>query len=375
VVVGAGAFGGWTALELARRGASVTLIDAWGAGNTRASSGGETRVIRAAYNGERVYIEMVRRALDLWREYETAWSRSLYRETSILWMFETDDDSYARLSQAPMRAVRLTLEELALRDAIRTYPQIRFDGVRHVWWEKEGGFLLARAACELVREACVRSGVEYVTADARPGAIAGDRMTDVVLSNGPRREADAYVFACGPWLGALFPDVIGPRIRATKQDVLYFGTPAGDVQFDIGRMPVWVNFGAKLVYGIPGNERRGFKVADDTLGAEVDPTSFERTLSATSVATARRVLSQRFPRLADAPLLHAEVCQYERTEDGHFLVDWHPVARNVLLLGGGSGHGFKMGPALGELAARTVLGETAIQALFTYKRLRAPGEA
>ena len=370
VVVGAGAFGGWTALKLAERGAAVTLIDAWGAGNVRASSGGETRVIRGVYNGQRVYIDMVRRALDLWREHEAAWERAVYRQTGALWMFETESDAFARLSLEPMRDVRLTLEELTLADAARRFPQIRFEGVRHVWWESEAGYLLARESCELVRQACTRAGVEYIAARASVTPITNERMTHVALGDGTRREADTFIFACGPWLGTLFPNVLGPRIRATKQDVLYFGTAAGDAQFEAGTLPVWVNFGAKLVYGIPGNERRGFKVADDTLGSDVDPTSLERVVSPQSVVTARATLRRRFPALARAPLIHAEVCQYESTPDGHFLMDWHPGARNVLLLGGGSGHGFKMGPAIGEMAARLVLGESSVVPLFAYERLR-----
>jgi len=370
VVIGAGAFGGWTALYLAKRGANVTLIDAWGAGNQRASSGGETRVIRGAYNGQRVYIEMARRAFDLWREHEAEWQRTVLQRTGALWMFENDNDGFVRRSVDIMREVRLTAEELSVADAAKRFLQVRFDGLRHVWWESEAGFLLARESCELVREACVRAGVEYVTAQAKLGAITSERMSHVALSDGTRREAAAFVFACGPWLGSLFPDVLGWRIRATKQDVLYFGTPAGDRQFDVGTMPVWVTFGAKLVYGIPGNERRGFKIADDTLGVDVDPTSLERVVSPQSIATVRATLRRRFPALARAPLVHAEVCQYESTPDGNYLMDWHPSARNVLLLGGGSGHGFKMGPAIGEMAARLVLGEGAVVPLFAYERLR-----
>ena len=370
VIIGAGAFGGWTALYLAKRGATVTLIDAWGAGNQRASSGGETRVIRGAYNGQRVYIEMVRRAFDLWHEYEAEWQRKVLQRTGALWMFENQNDAFVRGSVDIMREVRLTAEELPVAVAVKRFPQVRFDGIERVWWEEEAGFLLARESCELVREACVRAGVEYVAAQARPGAMASERMSRITLSDGTQREADAFVFACGPWLGTLFSDVLGWRVRATKQDVLYFGTPAGDRQFDVGTMPVWVTIGEKLVYGIPGNERRGFKIADDTLGAHIDPTTLERVVSPKSITTARATLRRRFPALARAPLVHAEVCQYESTPDGHYLMDWHPSARNVLLLGGGSGHGFKMGPAVGEMAARLVSGEGVIVPLFAYERLR-----
>jgi sarcosine oxidase len=370
VVVGAGAFGGWTALHLAQRGASVTLVDAWGAGNARASSGGETRVIRAAYNGQRVYIEMARRALDLWREYEAAWQRPVFRRTGALWMFESADDAFVRASVDLMREVHLTAEELSLADVAKRFPQVRVDGLRRVWWESEAGYLLARESCELVRAACVRAGVDYVTARAAAGPTSNERMSHVALGDGTRLEGDTFVFACGPWLGALFPNILGWRIRATKQDVLYFGTPGGDRQFDVGTMPTWVNFGERLVYGIPGNERRGFKVADDTLGADVDPTSLERTVSPSSVATTRALLRRRFPQLARAPLVHSEVCQYESTPDGHYLIDWHPEVRNVLLLGGGSGHGFKMGPAIGEMASNIALGEGKIVPMFGYERLR-----
>ncbi|MGQ0539199.1 MAG: FAD-dependent oxidoreductase [Gemmatimonadaceae bacterium] len=369
-VVGAGAFGGWTALNLAQHGASVTLIDPWGAGNVRSSSGGETRVIRAAYNGQREYIEMARRALDLWREHEAAWQRPLLRRSGVLWMFENEDDAFVRRSADLMRALNLTAEELSLGDVAKRFPQIRAAGLQRVWWESEAGYLLAREACDLVRAACERAGVEYVTAHARPGAMANQRLSHVVLSDAARREADVFVFACGPWLGALVPYILGWRIRATRQYVLYFGTPAGDRRFDVGPMPAWVNFGERLIYGIPGNERRGFKIADDTSGAEVDPTSFERTLGPQSVVIARALLRRRFPALARSPLVHAEVCQYESTPDGHYLMDWHPEARNLLLLGGGSGHGFKMGPAIGEVAARLVLGEGEVVPLFAYERLK-----
>jgi sarcosine oxidase len=368
VVVGAGAFGGWTALELAKRGANVTLLDAWGAGHTRASSGGETRVIRAAYDGRLEYIEMVRRALDLWHSREREWNRPLLRRAGMLWMYEGDDDGHTRRSAAPMRSRGLTLDEVSLNEAARRWPQIRFEGVRHVWWEPDAGYLLAREACELVRDACVRAGASYVTGHVTSGSIRDGTMGAVNTGSQTYR-ADLFVFACGPWMPAVFPDIIGRRIRATRQDVLYFGTAPGDTRFDPGSMPIWLNAGERWLYGIPGNERRGFKVADDTLGAEVDPTTFERRLEASSIAVARELLQRRFPALAAAPLVHSEVCQYERSSDGHYLMDWHPVAKNVLLLGGGSGHGFKMGPAIGEMAARMLLERTATVPLFAYGRL------
>src|SRR5688500_10854809 len=116
VVVGAGAFGGWTALALLRAGMRVTLVDAWGAGHSRASSGGETRVIRGAYGGVAIYSEMAARALVLWREAEQQWKRQVLFRTGSLWMCVADD-SYVRRSIEPMRAVGLSIEQLSLKDA------------------------------------------------------------------------------------------------------------------------------------------------------------------------------------------------------------------------------------------------------------------
>jgi len=369
VVVGAGAFGGWTALALLRAGQRVTLVDAWGAGNSRASSGGETRVIRAVYNGVPLYSQMAARAFTLWREAEQQWKRQVLFRTGALWMCAADD-SYVRRSIEPMKAVGLSVEEITPAEAARRYPQMGFRDVRTAFFEPEAGFLTARAACELVRETFAREGGTYTQAWVRPGATAGGRLTRVALSNGSAVDADRFVFACGPWLGQLFPDVVGRRIIATRQEVFFFGTPAGDTRYDVGTLPAWVHIGERLVYGLPSHERRGLKVADDTAGAEVDPTTMERSPSAAGLAGARAILGARFPAMANAPLVEARVCQYEASSDGHFLVDRHPGLENVWLVGGGSGHGFKMGPAVGEHVAAVVQGRAAVHSLFAYQRLK-----
>jgi glycine/D-amino acid oxidase-like deaminating enzyme len=368
-VVGAGAFGGWSALALLRAGLRVTLVDAWGAGHSRASSGGETRVIRGAYGGVPIYSEMAARALMLWREAERQWKRQLYFRTGALWMF-AGDDAYVRRSIEPMKRVGLSIEELSPDEAARRYPQMGFRDVRTVFFEPEAGYIPARAACELVREAFTREGGEYKQAWARPGSAAGGRLTTVTLADGSAVAADRMVFACGPWMAQVFPDVVGRRIAATRQEVFFFGTPPGDKRYDLGALPVWVHLGERLVYGIPAHDGRGLKVADDTAGEEVDPTTMERAPSVAGLARARAILGERFPALANAPLVEARVCQYEASSDGHFLVDKHPQYENVWLVGGGSGHGFKMGPALGEHVAELVQGRTAAHPMFAYDRLR-----
>ena len=120
---------------------------------------------------------------------------------------------------------------------------------------------------------------------------------------------------------------------------------------------------------LPGNANRGFKVADDTPGPVFDPTSGNRDATPAGVEAARVFLARRFPALTRAPLLGAEVCQYEATPDSHFIIDRHPAAANVWIAGGGSGHGFKMGPAIGERLASHVLTDSPPDPQFALARL------
>ena len=369
-VIGAGAWGGWTALGLLRRGARVTLLDAWGPGNSRASSGGETRVIRATYGPDRPYVDLVIRSLRLWRENEVRWGQPLYRRTGGLWMAERDD-RYERAALPLVRDAGLVAEELTTSAAARRYPQINFSGVDWVIHEPEAGFLFARRACAAVLTGFLQEGGDYLQAAVTLGAIVGGAMRPVVTTGGTTLAADQYVFAAGAWLGKLFPDVIGERVRPTRQEVHFFGTPAGDSRFLPEQLPVWIDHGARVMYGIPGNDRRGFKVADDTRGDLFDPTDGDRLPSPERVQAARDYLGFRFPGLRGAPLLEARVCPYENTADGRFIIDRHPGAANAWLIGGGSGHGFKHGPAIGERVADLVLGGGPVDRFFALERFAA----
>ncbi len=368
-VIGAGAFGGWTALELVRRGARVTLVDAWGPGHSRASSGGETRVIRATYGTRTIYTTMALRALDLWRAHDQRFDRRFYRQTGALWMFG-GDDSFGRASAAALRAANQPIETLTVADARGRYPQIAFDGVSSVLFEPNAGLLLARRACEHVVERVVAEGGEYRQAAVASPVTAGGSLKSLAVAGGAPLEADAFVFASGPWLGSLFPDVVGSRVTPTRQEVFYFGTAPGDARFSEASLPVWVDFGERLIYGLPGNANRGFKVADDTAGPAFDPTTGSREATAAGLKATRAFLARRFPALAKAPLIGTEVCQYEASPDSHFIVDRHPGAPNAWIVGGGSGHGYKMGPAMGELVASCVLGTGTPDSAFALARFK-----
>ena len=312
---------------------------------------------------------MVKRAYELWEKIAATTDDPLYVETGALWLHRADD-SYVRSSLPILKELGFVVDKLTIDDAVRRYPQIDFNGVKSVWLEHRAGALSARRACAVVRDAFIKAGGNYRTASVTPGPIAHNALSSIRLEDGSRLEADVYVFACGPWLGKVFPDVIGDWVRPTRQEVYYFGTPRGSDRYAPGHLPIWIDFGKRIVYGIPDIHNRGFKLADDTRGESIDPTNANRLPRAEGIARARHLLSERFPELAKAPLLSAEVCQYENSPDGNLIVDRHPQAGNVWLVGGGSGHGFKLSPAVGEIVAQQILAGKDVPKMFRLERLR-----
>jgi sarcosine oxidase len=365
VVIGAGAFGGWTALYLLRRGARLTLIDAWGPGNSRSSSGGETRIIRGTYGPNQPYTRLSAHAMRLWKEHEARWRRQLLHRTGVLWMAtsnttssaKSNNDEFERDSLPMLHEAGIAYEELSGKEVGERWPQINVEDVRWAIHEPESGFLKARVACQAVLEGFLAEGGEYKQAAVSPRDLETGIRDGLKLSDGSNLMADQYVFACGPWLGKLFPETVGNLIRPTKQDVFFFGPPAGDDRFSEAKLPVWADHRDCFIYGIPSSDGRGFKVADDTRGPDFDPTSGERTVNEEGLKAIRDYVAFRFPAMKDAPLVETRVCQYENSPDHHLIVDRHPNTKNVWIVGGGSGHGFKHGPALGEMLAKWVIEE------------------
>lgn len=352
-VMGAGAFGGWTSLYLLRSGYNVTLIDAWGAGNSRSSSGDETRVIRSTYGSNEFYFDLNVRAIELWKEHQLHWGRQFFFNTGVLWFCYQEKSPLVDDSIPFSQKHKMEYQYLSLNDLHRKYPSISSADLHHAWLDPYGGYLKARESCQVVNETFIREGGKFVLAHAKPNKIQSAKIDGISLSNGEKIIADAYIFACGSWLGQLFPEALATRLTCTKQEVYYFGVPK-EIANVYNQLPVWVDLdGHDFYYGIPSNSNRGFKIGVDLRGEAFDPTDGDRTLNPDTLARARKFISHRFPELKNAPLVESHVCPYENSHDGNFIFERHPEAHNLWFLGGGSGHGFKHGPALGELVART----------------------
>ncbi|MBZ5528670.1 MAG: FAD-dependent oxidoreductase [Acidobacteriia bacterium] len=347
-VIGAGVFGAWTASHLARRGHRILLLDSYSPGHSRASSGGESRIHRMAYGADEIYTHWSLRSLHQWRELFAGKNLPLFRQTGVLWLAGEDTTQLLR-TQETLRRCSVNFLHLDRPALERLYPHFVFDNVGAGLLEPAGGVLLARRALVATVQDAIARGVEFRHAAVVAPRSSG-RLSSLSTLAGEKISADAYVFACGPWLGKLFPGILGPRIFPTRQEVFFFAPPPGDSRFAPPASPAWL-FQDDQVYGIPDIESRGFKVALDWHGELIDPDTQSRTVTPAVADWVRSYIARRFPALAGAPLTETRVCQYENTSNGDFLIDRHPEIDNLWFAGGGSGHGFKHGPAFGEYLA------------------------
>jgi glycine/D-amino acid oxidase-like deaminating enzyme len=349
-VVGAGVFGAWTAKALVDAGARVTLVDAWGAANARASSSDASRILRCAYADDPLYADMAWRSLARWRELEGEVRDGLITRTGVLWLKQPGDDK-VDASERTLAALGIPTERIGPAEIVRRYPAMTNDGVVDALLEPEGSVAKAHRAVQALVATLERRGVELVRARVAP-IRGGGALEELATESGERITAERFVVATGPWLGETVPDLLGTRFFPTRQAVLYFGPPAGDARWSPPAMTVWLD---GEFYGFPDLEGRGFKIARHAVGEPFDPTAGARVVGEDDVAKARAFLATRFPEIASAPLVEGRVCVYENSADGDLLIDRHPEIENLWLAGCGSGHGFKHGPAVGELAARLVL--------------------
>lgn len=352
VVIGAGVFGAWCAEHLRRAGKRVLLVDQMGPANARGSSGGETRMTRSTYGANRIYTEMALSSLGEWRALSERSALPLFHQTGVLFLFQ-DLVDYARDAIAVHREIGLALNVFDAAELSRRWPQIDYEGISFGLHEPGFGPLMARRGVqELVAEFVGRGG------DFRVGrGIPDPSDGHMVQINGERLRAEAVVYACGPWLPALFPEVIGQRIVVERQEVAFVAPPNGDRSYEPDALPGWADYNnGDLYYGFPNLEGRGFKIAHDAIGPRFDPESGDRRMSTEGAALLRAFMARRFPALATQLFTEFRVCQSEKSASGDFLIDRHPTLDGAFLLGAGSAHGFKHGPEVGRLMAELALG-------------------
>ncbi len=362
-VVGAGAFGAWAAYQLRQRGKKVALLDAYGPGHSRSSSGGETRIMRVGYGPEELYTRFALRSMKLWREFMRRSGQQLFLRTGMLWL-ACKQDRYPQESLATLARLRVPCEKLSRAELRKRFPQFSLRGIDWGLFEPEAGVLLARRAVQAVVAHAVADGVEYI-GEAVKTPRGGSRLDAIVTNTGRRIVACEFVFACGAWLPRVFPDTVGQRMFPSRQEVFFFSVAAGSSSYAPPSMPAWYSY-ADNIYGTPDIENRGIKIGFDGHGPEFDPETADRMVSRRGLRTMREHLRTYFPELRDSPLSETRVCAYENTSNGDFLIDRHPDIENLWIAGGGSGHGFKHAPAVGEYVAGLICKGVRAEPRFAY---------
>ena len=359
-VIGAGAFGGWTAYHLRKMGARVTLVDTWGPGNSRSTSGEETRGVRTSY-GDRphgvLWARWASQAVQRWKDWDDEFSRTtqekVFYTTGDL-IFRKDWEPFMKDTRKNWDTVGVKYEVLEPNDVRSHYPVIDLQGINAILYEPQAGVVRARRSCERVAESFQHNGGTMVVARALPSLASGDRLHDMALSNGETLRAGKFVFACGPWLWKIFPEFLRTRLRTPMGNVYYYGTPVGDNRWVAPHMPSF-NFPGITGWAALPNDARGFRVRVGG-GAQTDPDTSQRWIDPSNFSRPRSFLMERFPLLIDAPLLETRSCHYELSVTRNFYIDTHPEWANVWIAGGGSAEGFKFGPVVGDYVAKRVMG-------------------
>jgi sarcosine oxidase len=381
IVIGAGAWGGWTSYHLRRLGAKVTLVDAYGPGNSRATSGDESRGVRSSYGDrdpdkQELWMLWAREAMKRWRAFDDEWGRdmrlNLFHTTGDL-IFREDWEPFLLNNKKWWDKHHIPYQVLDPRDVAKEFPVFSIDDINVVTYEPDAGVVRARRGCQAVASAFERLGGRIVIGRVQlPFKTTSGRISEITLDTGQTLRAESYVFAPGPWLGKTFPEIFAEKMRTPLGHVCYFGTPVNDQRFTYPNLPSY-NFPGVTGWAALPVDSAGFRVrgserpagrrrgpafgAAPASPAQLDPDLSDRWSDETQIAGMRAFVAHRFPPLKDAPLLLTHSCHYEISSSRNFIVARHPQIANLLIAGGGNAEGYKFGPVVGQYVAERALGD------------------
>lgn len=344
IVVGGGIAGAMTALNLQRRGERVTLIDRWEPGHPRAASTDYNRVIRAISGRDEFYTRWARESRARWLELQAETGQNLMYECGALILATKGHCDWEDATSETFDRVGVPYYKLSKKNVQQRFPQFKVDEIEYALFEPEAGLLMAHrcviTTIDLFKKAggAVERGIVTTDAAERP------------MLNGKLLEADVIVVATGAWMSEMFPKTIKPISAIMGINVLYTSTPDGSDQFDMEKMPCWIDHGQGS-FGIPSSEGSGVKAAVVIPNTPIDINNDERIIEKQSLNKTRQYIRHRLPGLEGQRVVDSKFNQVILTPDTHFIVDWHPKHENILLAGGCSGHLFKHGPIFGEFTA------------------------
>jgi sarcosine oxidase len=353
IVVGLGAMGSATALQLAARGHRVLGFDHFTPPHNHGSSHGQSRIIRQAYWEDHRYVPLLMRAYELWKKLEADSGESLMRIVGGLMIGRPAGDLVSR-SALSAELFKLPHKLLSAAELRRLYPAFQIEDDWVALWEANAGYLHPEACIEQQLRLTALTGAELHFDEPVTEWNAHQGSGVIVRTARGTYSGDYLVISAGPWAPQVLKDLQLP-LSVTRQVVFWFDPEDHIDLFRPERMPVYIRemeHGQPLLYGFPltGPDSEGVKVGLHGSHDFCTPETVDRTVRSEDERSVRESLSKALPLLGGR-LVHAETCLYTMTPDEHFVVDKHPEFPQVVLAAGFSGHGFKFATVMGEVLA------------------------
>ena len=368
IVIGIGAMGSSITYQLASHGIKVLGIERFALNHTNGSSHGKTRIIRTAHFEHPTYIPLVQRSFELWSQLKAQSGADIIKMTGAL-IFGLEESPLVSAAISSSKQHNLPYEILSSNEAANRFPMFRPDNDEVAFHEKTAGILFPEECIQTYARLAEGFGAEIHFNEPVRQWNAQEGQVEVKTEN-ETYTAKKVIFSAGPWLTELIPELNLP-LQVERQVVFWFGPQRNESIFTPQKMPVfiWQMKDSCSFYGIP-NMGDGVKAARHHYGGFTPPDKVNRTVTEADQVPVRKFLKHHIP-LVDSPPISSTTCLYTNAPDDHFIIDFHPDHRNVLIVSACSGHGFKFSSVIGEIVRQTVQdGKSTFDvSLFRIKRL------
>lgn len=363
LIIGGGIFGVSAAVELKKRKYSVGLINPDAIPHPLAASTDISKAVRMEYGSDAEYFDMAELSIQRWKEWNELFGLRLYHEVGFLMLckgsIDSDRHSFEKHSYLNLKKKKYPTELLNAAEIKRRFPAVNSDVYIEANYNPIGGYVESGLAVETLAKYARQLGVEIhegQTADSFE--IKHNRLMGVKTREGRQFSCGQAIVAAGAATPYLLPE-LQPFMKTTGHPVFHI-KPSRPELFKAPQMAVFTaDISNSGWYGFPLHAKQGVvKAALHSNGQSLDPERDNRRVSDAQIKILRSFLKETFPTLADDPLVYTRICLYTDTLDGHFWIDQHPQIEGLSVSSGGSGHGMKMGPMLGEMTADMAEGKS-----------------
>lgn len=365
IIIGLGAMGSAASYQLAKRGNKVLGLDRFNPPHANGSSHGESRIVRQAIGEGEEYVPFALRSYELWREIEKETGLELLTVTGGLTLERQNHSALMHghgdfLDRALRCAAKFGIahEILETTEIRKRFPQFAVTDER-AYYEYETGFVRPERCIEAQLNLARNYGAAVHTDEIVTSLQS--RASEVIVETGrDSYSAEQVILSAGPWIARFLPPPYGKLFKVYRQVMYWFEIePEFPAMFRAPGFPIFIwifGTGSEFgFYGFPSSDGRTIKVATEQFAEATDADQLQALVPSAEIQSMYRdCLRDRVPGISER-CMKASVCAYTRTPDSHFVIDFHPDDRRILIASPCSGHGFKHSAAIGETLAELVL--------------------